>query len=112
MVAAAAVVVAGAHAHSGPSDCGKVSGTHGRWRHYSAMVELDGTGATCHEARSVVAAWLDSDEPDQGNWFCQSSHGAASAPFTGSCEHFPGGDLSAAPDAFVTAEGSFDNAAA
>src|SRR4051794_19890357 len=96
-------------------DCGSLSATHGRgatWRHYSATIALDGSGATCHEARSVVAAWLDSDDPGQGEWFCQSSHGPASATVIGGCEHFPGGDLSSPPDASAVANGTFDAAVA
>ncbi len=102
MVAAAAVVAA-VHAHSGPPDCGEVSVTHGR-QHSTATLELDGSGAMCTEARSVVAAWLRTGEPDQGAWFCQSFRGPATGSFSGGCEHFPGGDLSAPSDASVTAE--------
>jgi hypothetical protein len=96
-------------------DCGTVSATHGSgatWRHYSATISLDGSGASCDEARSVIASWLDSDEPDQGEWFCQSSHGAASAMLIGGCEHFRGGDLSSPPDASAVAAGTFDVAVA
>jgi hypothetical protein len=98
-VVAAAAVVAVAHPHSGPPDCRKVSAIHG-----VATLELDGIGATCAEARSVVAAWLRTGEPDQGAWFCQSFRGAAAGSFTGGCEHFPRGDLSAPTDASVTVE--------
>jgi hypothetical protein len=81
--------------------------THGRgatWWHYSATISLDGS-ATCDEARSVIAAWLDSDDPDQGEWFCQSSHGAASATVIGACARLDG-------TASATAEGTFDVAVA
>jgi hypothetical protein len=87
-------------------DCGKLSATHGRgatWRHYDATISLDGTGATCADARSVIAAWLDTDDPDQGAWFCQSSHGSASATIIGGC---------ATDEAAATAEGTFDAAVA
>jgi hypothetical protein len=104
----ALVSAAAAHAQSAPVDCGSLSATHGRgatWRHYSATIELDGSGATCDEARSVIAGWLDTDDPDQGDWFCQSSHGAASATVIGACARVDG-------TAGATADGTFDVAVA
>jgi len=77
---AAAVLVGATAANAQTIDCGRIQSTHGRgamFRHYDATVALEASDTTtCDEASQILSAWLETDNPAQGEWFCQSSHGA------------------------------------
>ena len=80
LLTAAAALVGASAASAQTINCGRIQSTHGRgatFRHYDATVELEASDTTnCDEASQILSAWLETDNPAQGEWFCQSSHGA------------------------------------
>ena len=90
----------------------ETSGRGAHWRHFDVSVMLDGTGATCDQATGTIAGWLRTDDPHQGEWFCQSSHGTPESTLIGGCRHFPTGNPDADADAAATADGTFEVAVA
>ena len=103
LLTAAAALVAVPAAHAQTIDCGRVTSTHGRgahFIHYDAELELEASDTTtCDEASQIVSAWLETGNPHQGKWLCQSSHPAGEV--IGTC---------AKETAAVTATGEFETA--
>src|SRR3954462_13885822 len=89
LLTAAAVLLGATAASAQTIDCGRVQSTHGRgatFIHYDVEVELEASDTTtCDEASQVISAWFETDDPVQGKWFCQSSHGGAAGDLIGGC---------------------------
>jgi hypothetical protein len=89
LLAALAALVGASAAQAQTIDCGRVQSTHGRgatFIHYDVQVELEASDTTtCDEASQVISAWFETDDPIQGDWFCQSSHGPAAGDLIGAC---------------------------
>jgi hypothetical protein len=102
LLIAAAALVAVPAARAQAVNCGQVTSTHGRgahFIHYDVELELEASDTTtCDEASQVVSAWLETDNPAQGKWLCQSSHGGGT-DVIGTC---------AKDTASVTATGVFE----
>jgi hypothetical protein len=89
LLASTAVLLSASAAQAQTIDCGRVASTHGRgatFIHYDVEVELEASDTTtCDEASQIISAWFETDDPVQGKWFCQSSHGPAAGDLIGAC---------------------------